>query len=190
MTRATTKGHAMPRLRFATAQDLYEAYPTARSDIGVAANAAPSLDFLAALSSGDALKAALSFCAYLLPRREAVAWGCQCLRQWSGLNASDEARLAASEAWVREPEERNRRRALDLAERSDIKDASTWIAFAAGRAGGQISIDGEHFTPMPQYATAQAVRIALILAGAAGSFEARAEIQRRWLELGLRIAVE
>lgn len=179
----------MPRLRFETAQDLYETYPTARGDVGVAASEQGSLDFLRSLSDANALKAALSFCAYLLARREAVAWGCQCLRQSEALRPADEIRIAAAEAWVNEPEERNRLRALDIATRSDAGEASTWIAFAAGWAGGAIPVDGKHSAPSPQHATAQAIRVALILAANGLPAASRAEVQRGWLEAGMRFAL-
>lgn len=181
----------MPRLRFETAEDLYEAYPTARNDVGVPATAQPSLKFVGGLAAAGAWKSALSFCAYLLPRLEAVDWGRQCLRRSGsevGLGPGDEARLAAAEAWARDPQERNRRRALELAERSDPREASTWIAYAAGRAGGQIAIDDKHSVPTPHYATAQAVRVALILAAGALAPASRADLQRGWLEAALLLA--
>ncbi len=179
----------MPRLRFETAQDLFETYPAARVDVGVAAGEEKSLEFLQSLSAANALKPALSFCAYLLARHQAVAWGCRCLREGAVLAPSDETRMAAAEAWVRDPEDRNRLRALDLAGRSDTKEASTWICYGAGWAGGAVAIDEKHSTPTPQHATAQAVRVALILGANALPAASRADIQRRWLDAGVEFAL-
>ncbi|WP_395665424.1 DUF6931 family protein [Methylocella sp.] len=179
--------NAAVRLRFATAQDLYEAYPTARIDVGAPADARGSLDFARALAGAGELKGALSFCAYLLSRFDAVLWACACLRRdaMSGASPAEAAALAAAEAWTREPDETRRRRALDLAERADVKSPATWAAFAAGRAGGQIAVDEKHLVPMPLYATAQAARISLILAGARAGFAARDDLMRGWIEAGL-----
>lgn len=178
----------MPRLRFETAQDLFETYPTARVDVGVAARGQPSIDFMRSLSA-DSLKAALSFCAYLLARREAVAWGCQCLREGEALQPHEENRLAAAEAWASAPDEPRRLRALDLASRGEAKEAGTWTCFAVGWSGGAVAIDGQHFAPAPHQATAQAVRVALILGANALSGPSRQEMQRRWLEAGIQFAL-
>ncbi|WP_374309052.1 hypothetical protein [Methylocella sp.] len=180
-----------PRLRFSAAEDLFEAYPTARLDVGAPAQGRSSLDFARALAGEGALKGALSFCAYLLPRYDAVVWGCACLRAdaMDGALAAEEACLAAAEAWARTPEEPRRRAALDLAERSDKLAPATWMALAAGRAGGQMSVDGEHFAPIPPHATAQATRVALILAAGRAGFSGRDALMRGWIEAGLARAV-
>ena len=70
----------MPRLRFDTARDLFEAFPIAERLIEVEPSDEPSLQFLAGWSTRDDLDQAVGFCAFLLPRREAVWWGCRTVR--------------------------------------------------------------------------------------------------------------
>ncbi|VTZ22590.1 conserved hypothetical protein [Methylocella tundrae] len=50
-------------------------------------------------------------------------------------------------------------------------------------------IDGKHSAPSPQHATAQAIRVALILGGNALPAASRADVQRSWLEGGMRFAL-
>lgn len=95
------------RLRFATARQVFEAFPTAAADIEVQPGDDAALDFARKLLAPGRRFEAVVYIAYLLPRREAVWWGCQCVRAISG-NKTDDALLSA-EAWVREPEETTRR---------------------------------------------------------------------------------
>src|SRR5215472_14360491 len=100
----------MALLRFAAARDVFEAFPSAHKDITTAPSDQPPIAYLRELAKGQTPDDALAFCAYLLPRREAVWWASQCVRALLGEpTAADEAALQAAEAWVREPAEANRR---------------------------------------------------------------------------------
>ncbi len=102
------------RLRFNTARELYDSFPTAAEDIMAAPTDQPCLDFLRALGASKTPEDAVTFCAYMLPRRVAVWWGHQCLtRLPATLARFDPDYLAIAEAWVREPEEDRRYAALD-----------------------------------------------------------------------------
>ena len=80
----------MTRVRFATAIDLFETFPEVSKTIGVPPTDKPPLDFLRGLSAQGRLEDAVTFCAYLLPRREAVWWSCASVRALSG-NAANKA---------------------------------------------------------------------------------------------------
>ncbi len=153
----------MASLRFATARDLYEAFPTARDDVGVDASEEPSLAFIELLASMQVWDAAISFCAYLLRRREAVWWGCQSLRRMIQLTPDESDLLAVAEDWVREPDEEHRWAALDSARMADTLLPVTWMALAAGWSGGSI-IRPQHarIAPAPEQ-TARAVRAGLMI---------------------------
>ena len=104
----------------------------------------------------------MTFSAFLLPKREAVWWGCQCLRAFSPAYA-DEALLAA-EAWVRTPEETIQRAALALSANGDRKTPTTWLAMAAGHSGGNIAPEGARFPARPGTdTTAISVKAGVIL---------------------------
>jgi hypothetical protein len=70
----------MPFVRFATARALFESYPEVETKIGVAPTDHPPIDFAKGLLSNGKLADAMTFCAYLLPRREAVWWACTSVR--------------------------------------------------------------------------------------------------------------
>jgi len=126
------------RLRFTSAGQIFETFPTASRTIATPPGDEPPLAFLRRLADSKRPFDALVFGAYLLPRREAVWWACQCVRAISG-EAPPDAALKAAEAWVRDPEEATRRAALELGNAGDKARASTWLARGAGWSGGSIS---------------------------------------------------
>jgi hypothetical protein len=155
----------MSRLRFGAAREVFEAFPSAYDDIAARPTEAPPLAFLRSLASGPTPNDAIGFCAYLLPRREAVWWASQCVRSLIGTPTEEDAiALEAAEDWIREPEEPRRRAALQIGLNASRRAASTWVALAAAWSGGSIVISESGGPPAPPYLTAKATRIALMLA--------------------------
>jgi hypothetical protein len=182
----------MRLIRFATARDLYEAFPTAQQDVDAEPSDAPSLDYLQSLANKNELDKAVAFCAYLLPRREAVGWACWSVRRLSEkLAPQEEEGLQAAETWVHVPEEEHRVAALELGMRSNYQWPSTWLALAAGWSGGNIAlgIEGAIASPPPQQ-TARAVRAALAAAVGRLAPGERTDRLRTCVEAGIRIAAD
>lgn len=153
----------MSRIRFATAQALFEGFPEVSQKIATAPSDRTPIDFLHGLQSEGKIAEAVTFCAYLLPRREAVWWGCGCVRRLLGNLPKDRAAgLLAAEAWVYRPDDERRQAALDIGVSGDRKDAVTWLALAAGWSGGFLKSSRNRQDPVPPYMTARAVRIAVL----------------------------
>ena len=150
------------RLRFNTAQQVFDAFPKVTAEIDLRPTEEPPLDFALKLLARAHRFDAIVFTACLLPRREGVWWGCQCVRALNG-NKADDALLAA-EAWVREPEEAQRRAALEIAASGDTGVATTWLAWAAGHSGGSVAAEGSAPVRAPPDATAINLKAAVILA--------------------------
>jgi hypothetical protein len=70
----------MSLVRFATAQALFETFPELSRKIRAEPNEQFPTDFLRTLVAAGEMKDAVTFCSYLLPRREAVWWSCGCVR--------------------------------------------------------------------------------------------------------------
>jgi hypothetical protein len=153
----------MSRLRFATAQALFDAFPEVSRKVAAEPTDQSPIGFLKALSSANKLPDAVTFCAYLLPRREAVWWACGCVRALSGDIAPDRAAgLLAAEAWVYEPDDKRRQAALDVGTKGEATNPVTWLALAAGWSGGILASSTTKPVPVPQYMTARAARIAVL----------------------------
>jgi hypothetical protein len=192
----------MRRLRFETARDLFDAYPAAQDELLIEPTDAPSLEFLDSLAGNGAVDKAIGFCAYLLPRREAVWWGCQCVKALMPPHAPEEQQaLQTAEAWVREPEEERRLEALATGRQGNYRVASTWLALAAGWAGAamppgtlagfeapNIAALGEDWLPIPPDQTGKAVRTAILIAAARLGPKDRGELLQNCVKEGARLA--
>jgi hypothetical protein len=180
----------MPIIRFATARDVFEAFPTARQDVDAEPSDLPSLRYLQSLAGGD-LNRAVAFCAYLLPRREAIWWGCRCLKSLApNLPAEEAALLKCAEDWVDVPEEDRRLAALESGMRSNKRWPSTWLSLAAGWSGGNILPGMQAIAPPPPQQTARAVRAAVLTAVSRLAPAERIAGLLGCIEDGIRIANE
>jgi hypothetical protein len=154
----------MSGLRFITVRDLFAAFPTARSEIAAKPTDQECRAFVTALVADRAWRDAVGFCAYLLPRREAVFWACLCVRRLAKDGIfTGEPILRTAEAWCVEPDERTRRAALDAARSGHREWAATWAAFAAAWSGGTWRRGGGPIACTPSQ-TAQGVRAAALVA--------------------------
>jgi hypothetical protein len=179
----------MSRVRFATARAVFETFPEAAGKIGVQPTDQQPLEFLRGLLAEEKLAEAVTFCAYMLPRREAVWWACRSVRAL----IDDLARrridcLKLAEAWVYEPDEERRRAALAAGTQAYDKDALTWLALGAGWAGGLLSSNPKRPIQMPHYMTPRAARLAVIFAGLRLGPEERDKRLRACIEDGIKLA--
>lgn len=179
----------MSRIRFTTARSLYETFPELARKSRVTPTDEPAIVFLRNLSANHKFEEAAAFCAHLLPRREAVWWGCGSVRSF--LNEIPQSRatcLVAAESWVHNPTDANRLQALQTGTQSDNSDCLTWLALAAGWAGGMLSTVANQPVPVPQYLTARAVRIAILLALAPVAASDRPQRTSACIAEGIRLA--
>jgi hypothetical protein len=150
------------RLRFSSARQVFEAFPNAAKVIQMRPGDEPPIDFLRTLLSRAHRFDAVTFAAFLLPRREAVWWGCQCVRAMSDGKADET--LTAAEAWVRDPEQSPQRAAQALWEAGDKRAPTTWLAMAAGQSGGNVAPENAPPRRALPHMTAVGVKCAVILA--------------------------
>lgn len=151
------------RLRFNTARQVFEAFPKVTAELDLRPSGEePPLAFARRLLDRARRFDAIIYAACLLPKREAVWWGCQCVRALQE-NRPDDALLAA-EAWVRQPEEAQRRAALRIGVSGDTDLPTTWLALAASHSGGSISDEEAFPVQPPPDATATNLKAGVILA--------------------------
>ena len=180
----------MSLVRFATAAEVFEAFPNLREDIATKPTEVGPFDFLASLQSGATPEDAITFLAHLLPRRHAVYWACGCVRALEqGRNFETSEGMQAALAWLREPEDVLRLRALGIGMIGERSDSTTWLALAAGWSGGTISPSGQGApVQAPVHLTAIAARAAVLIALARVGSLARADNILRVLDQGRKLA--
>ena len=148
-----------------------------------------SLDFFRDLVKLQKWQPAISFCAYLLPRRVAVAWACRSLRRMISAPTAEEQRLLEFvEAWVAEPEEHHRRKALAAGTVGDPRSPTTWAALAAGWSGGSIVPEELGHVPAAPEQTAKAVRVCLFIALSRLEGEVKQRVMTACLQDGIQLA--
>ena len=174
-------------MRFNTDRALFDAFPTARDHIKAEPADVPPAVFATDLVKRGKSEDAIAFCAYLLARREAVAWGCRCMRGVLGSGTPSPGLLAA-ETWVGAPSENARVAAYERWNDGDREDPSTWLALAAVWSGGSLVPTLPNAMPAPPYLTANMVRVALVLALNRRPLQAKAGDAQDWVRAGLRLA--
>jgi hypothetical protein len=179
----------MSLVRFATAEAVFETFPELLQKIGAKPNERSPIDFLRSMINAGKLEDAVTFCAYLLPRREAVWWACRSARSTPGQIGKERApALLAAEAWVSDPDDKHRQAALEAGTKGHCDDPLTWAALAAGWAGGFLVSSPYPSIPMPHYMTARGVRTAILISALSAHWEQRpAYLQARIAE-GVRLA--
>jgi hypothetical protein len=175
----------MNRIRFASIRALFESFPEALENIRVEPTDEPPVAFLTRLAAAGKPDHAVEVCAYLLPRREAVWWGCASVRSLLGGRLGDTAGLVAAEAWVQEPSEENRLAALDIGTKGASNEPLTWLALAAGWSSGTFAPTP---FPIPPFMTSRAVRISLLISMQNVTPEERPKLLQSCLAQGIRLA--
>jgi hypothetical protein len=126
-------------------------------------------EFIALLMEKELFKDALRMVAYLLPKREAVGWGCLCARHASvGPKGKPLPEVhAAVERWVSAPTDEHRWAARQAANKEKSKSPSGMLAMAAFFAGPSMTPPNAPTTPPPAHLTSELVAGAVVVAGVA-----------------------
>jgi hypothetical protein len=178
-------------VRFETAQALFETFPQARTLISVEPTEDHSLDFLRRLAANGKLEDAVAFCAYVLPRREAVWWACKSVRAFLNepINAKfDTKPLLLAEEWVAQPEEKRRLVAQDAGSRGNPDSPTTWVANAAAWSGGAYSVANMIPIAPPPQLTAHAATVAILLCSRRVGMPASGTLLRACIADGVKLA--
>ncbi len=179
-----------PGLHYAKAQDLFDDVPDVAEDMQARPNGEASIEFFSGLLTTQTPEEAVTFGAYLLPRRRAVWWGHECVRSVIHLlNDQDLRMLALAEAWVREPEEEQRQQAMDEGLAARNKTPGVWIALAAAWTSGSINPDpNQTKVPPPRFLAPRAVNAGILGALARVDNAHRARTLKEFVRMGVDYA--
>ena len=130
----------MPPIRFAIARALLDSFPELVKQLTVAPTDEAPLDFLRKLSAQEKFEDGVTFCAHLLPRREAVWWACGTIKGSSKDSQSQSEGFLEAQKWVYDPSEENRLAALETGNKGDKAKPSTWLALGAGWSDNSASV--------------------------------------------------
>jgi hypothetical protein len=147
------------------------------------------LDFLALLMEKALYPDAVRFIAHALPKREAVWWGWVCARRSAGENPQPKikAALDATEKWIAQPSEDNRRSAMAAAQKAELGTAAGCAGLAAFFSGGSLAPPEAPVVPPGEFLSAKAVSGAVIFAAVAKEPERAPEKFRSFVAQGVEV---
>jgi hypothetical protein len=178
-----------PDFHYALAKDLFEAVPEAGEDMRARPDGETPLAYIARLKQSKTPEEAVTFMAYVLPRRKAVWWGHQCLMSVDHLlSPQDKRMLQVAESWVREPEEYLRYQAMNEAMAAPDTTPGTWIAFGAAWSGGSLNSPDLPRVSPPPFATPRAVNTAIMGVLAKVDTKHRATTLNAFVDMGVGLA--
>jgi hypothetical protein len=124
--------------------------------------------------------------AHALPKRAAVWWGCQCVRQVPAAAPTPESKaaLAAAERWVSAQDEDSRRAAQAAAEKAGYDSPAGIVALAAYLSSGSLAPADLPEVPPAEGLTADAVAGAVNLAAVLTEPEKAPERLKKFFALG------
>ena len=132
---------------------------------------------------------AARFLAHALPKREAVWWAWFCARRASGTDPSPAVRasLSATEQWLVQPNEENRRNAMQAAEQATFGTPAGCAGLAAFFSGGSLAPPDTPVNPPGEFMTAKAVAGCIMLAAVATEPEKAPDRYRAFLAQGIEV---
>jgi len=147
------------------------------------------LDFVALLMEKALFPDAVRFVAHALPKREAVWWGWVCARRAAGEGPPPKikAALDATERWIAQPNEDNRRLAMAAAEKAELGTAAGCAGLAAFFSGGSLAPPNAPAVPPGEFLAAKAVAGAVIFAAVAKEPEKAPEKFRSFVAQGVEV---
>lgn len=142
-------------------------------------------DYLALLEGRGLYPDGVRFLAGALPKREALWWACQCLRQGGG---SPGEAVEAVERYVRLPTDTHRRAAMAAGEAAGLDTPAGCAALAAFFSAGSLAPPDLPPVPPADHLTAVGVANAVVLAAVAPRPQEAPARFARFLALGRAVA--
>ena len=147
-------------------------------------------EFVAVLVENKVYPDAVRFLAHALPKREAVWWGWMSARRAAGEHPPPKikAALEATEKWIAQPTEENRRAAHAAAQAAEFSTAAGCAGLGAFFSGGSIAPPEAPIVPPGEYLTAKAIAGAVNFAAMGGEPKEAPEKFRSFIAQGLDVA--
>ncbi len=132
----------------------------------------------------------ITFLAHSLPRREAVWWGCRCVRIAVGPEPKPEisAALKAAETWAAAPGDVNRRKTFPAAEAVGFAHPAGSVAVAAFFSGGSLAPPNLKEVPPADHLTGLCIASAIQSAAVLNEPARAVEMYQGFIEIGLEVA--
>ncbi len=140
-------------------------------------------ELVTALVDAELFADAVRILAHALPKREGVWWAWMCAKRATlAPKDAESSALAATERWIAQPTEQNRRAAMDSAEAATFETPAGCAALAAFLTSGSIAPANVPAVPPPEFASSQAIAGAVTMAAVTTEPERSGEKFRAFIQ--------
>jgi hypothetical protein len=148
-------------------------------------------DYINLLVEKNLFADAVRFLAHALPKREAVWWGWVCAKRIAGEAPPPKvkAALEATEKWIAQPTDENRRAAYAAAEAAPFSTSAGCAGLAAFFSGGSLAPPDLPPVPPGEFLAAKAVSGAVIFAAVQKEPEKAPEKFKQFIAQGVDVTV-
>jgi hypothetical protein len=146
--------------------------------------------FVESLLEHDHYPDAVRLLAHALPKREAVWWAWVTARRTAGDGPPEEiqAVLDATEVWIKEPTDQNRRVVMEKAEIAEFSTAAGCAGLAAFLSGDSLAPPDVEPVAPGEYMAANAISGSIVLAAVSNEPEKANEKLQEFAEQGMVVA--
>jgi hypothetical protein len=147
-------------------------------------------ELIVRLVEKEIFPAAIRLQAHLLPKTDAVWWGCRCVEEvyHDALPPPDLEALQAARAWSLDNTEINRRKAEEAANRTKLGTGAAWVAMAAFWSEGSLSEPNLPVVEPDEKLTGQALTGAMLITASFSDPGAAPQRYRNFLAAARQIA--
>src|SRR5215472_15646520 len=152
----------------------------------------PVRGYIEQLAGGERLREAVSVMAHALPKRDAIAWGLECVQRVEAASAKPKAgpALQAVDDWLAKPGEQPRRAAHEAAQQAGFGTPAGCLGLAVFMSGGSMAPAEAPVAPEPApHVCGKLVAGAILMAAVSDPVNA-AKHFRGFLDRGLQLADE
>ena len=181
----------LPKISFQTAFDVCQRYESEEEAAECRRDGMTPGEYLQTLSEREQWTEAVKFLTQALPKRDAISWACQCVRDESGVSLAPAglAALEATVAWLANSTDERRRAAHDAAVAAGIGTPAGCVALGVFFSGGSLGPTTlEHPISPADDLTGKALAGALLLAAVVDEPEKSQVKLQAFVQQGLQFA--
>ncbi len=181
----------LPKITFPNAADVWKRYEPEEEASSCQREGMSPEAYLESLAEVELWSEAVKFLTQALPKRDAIAWACQCVRSVSvtEMSPAAQAALQAVEAWLADSTEARRRTAHAAAKTVGFDSPAGCVALGVFFSGGSLGPPSlDHAIPPANDLTGKALAGALLIAAVITEPENAPIKLQGFIEQGLQFA--
>ncbi|NRD72393.1 Twin-arginine translocation pathway signal [Shewanella sp. VB17] len=176
------------KIPYQSAHEILDLYTPEKSFMQLAKDHMLPQELIEIAFKSELFAEAVTYLAHALPLRETIWWAYCCANSRVDWNDAESDAIKATKVWVHMPDEKNRRFAEKMANKSGLESGAGWAAQAAFWSGGSITQPDDPIVPPPPYLYAQAAAGCISLTAILPDGSKAKPRYRQFIDIALHIA--